>query len=112
MTGRSTVDRQEAYHRLADIFGCKWTLAIIDAIRRGVRRPGQIRRQLPDLSAKVLNERIAKLERYGLIQKHRFEGRVPHVEYELTGLGRQLLPVIEAAADFTSAYIDPQTRGA
>ncbi|RMF71663.1 MAG: transcriptional regulator [Planctomycetota bacterium] len=107
MTSRSTVDKQEAYHRLADIFGCKWTLAIIDAIRHDVRRPGQIRRRLPDLSAKVLNERVSKLERYGLIRKHRFDGRVPHVEYELTDLGKQLLPVIEAAADFANSCVEP-----
>ena len=98
-------DREEAYHRLAEVFGCKWTLAIIDAIRRGTRRPSAIRRELPDLSAKVLNERIAKLQRYGLIRRHERPGRVPHVEYDFTEAGLRLLPLIDAMREFVEDWL-------
>lgn len=111
MTRDPTPDRQEAFHRLADVFGCKWTLAIIDAIRGGARRPAQIRRQLPDLSDKVLHERLAKLERYGLLRRRRFDDRVAHVEYEFTDAGRAMLPVIDAARALVDRWVQEVPPG-
>lgn len=72
-----------------DIVGCKWSLCVLDLVSRGVARPGAMQRSIDGLSAKVLNERLRKLLRYGLIERQVFAEVPPHVEYRLTPRGRQ-----------------------
>lgn len=95
------------------IVGCKWSLAVLGRIRAGVSRPGAIRRSLPGLSTKVMNERLAKMMRYGLLSRQSYDERRPRVEYALTPLGQQLASILDqievlqarldAAAGATSA---------
>ena len=53
-----------------DIVGCKWSLAVLGAVRGGVCRPGAMEHAIDGLSKKVLNERLAKLVRFGILDKH------------------------------------------
>jgi DNA-binding HxlR family transcriptional regulator len=78
-----------------DILGCKWSLAVLVRIRAGTRRPGAIRRSLPGLSTKVMNERLAKMVRFGLIMKRSWTGPPPRVEYALTPLGGRLGGILD-----------------
>ena len=82
-----------------DIVGCKWSLAVIGAVRRGVCRPGALEHSIDGLSKKVLNERLAKLVRYGILDKHSYVETPPRVEYRITPFGEKfcgLLDGIEA----------------
>ena len=82
-----------------DIVGCKWSLAVIGAVRRGVCRPGALEHCIDGLSKKVLNERLAKLVRYGIFDKHSYAEMPPRVEYRFTPFGEKfcgLLDDIEA----------------
>ncbi len=72
-----------------DIIGCKWSLCVLELVSRGVARPGAMQRSIAGLSTKVLNERLRKLLRYGLIERHVFAEVPPHVEYRLTTLGKR-----------------------
>ncbi len=72
-----------------DIVGCKWSLSVLDLVSRGISRPGAMQRSIPGLSTKVLNERLRKLLKYGLIEREVFMEVPPHVEYRLTALGRR-----------------------
>jgi DNA-binding HxlR family transcriptional regulator len=80
---------------IEDIVGCKWSLCVLDLVSRGVARPGAMQRSIDGLSAKVLNERLRKLLRYGLIARQVFAEVPPHVEYRLTPLGRRLERILE-----------------
>lgn len=91
----SLAERQ-AYRRLEDVVGCKWSAAVVGALRRGVNRPGKLERYIPGISTKVLTERLRKLAGYGLIvREDRSEGAVLHVEYRLTPVGEKLGTIIE-----------------
>ena len=82
-----------------DIVGCKWSLAVLGAVRRGVQRPGAIEHTIDGLSKKVLNERLAKLVRLGILDKRSYAELPPRVEYTLTAFGEKfcgLLDGIEA----------------
>ncbi|MCS6944393.1 MAG: helix-turn-helix domain-containing protein [Sutterellaceae bacterium] len=81
---------------LEDVLGCKWTLTIIDLVRRGVKRPGAMQRSVAGLTQKVLNERLRKLARFGILEKHCFPEVPPRVEYELTDFGRRFVGVLDA----------------
>lgn len=81
-----------------NVVGCKWTLHVLAQVRGGVTRPGQLVRTAPGLTTKVLNERLRKLVRYGVLEKTIFAEMPPHVEYRLTPLGTRLNTVLDAIA--------------
>lgn len=63
-----------------DIVGCKWSLAVIGAVRGGVHRPGALEHAIEGLSKKVLNERLSKLVRFGILERQAFAELPPRVE--------------------------------
>jgi DNA-binding HxlR family transcriptional regulator len=75
--------------------GCKWTLHVLGQIRRGVRRPGALERSAPGLTAKVLGERLNKLQRFGIVERKSFPEIPPRVEYSLTPFGQKFVKVID-----------------
>lgn len=65
-------------------------------VRAGVNRPGRLVRSAEGLTTKVLNERLAKLVRFGVLEKVSYPEVPPRVEYHLTPLGERLNPVLDA----------------
>ena len=76
------------------IVGCKWSLTVLGLIMRGVNRPGAMERSVPGLTAKVLNERLRKLLRFGIISRHEYPEIPPRVEYRLTGFGERFAQLV------------------
>jgi DNA-binding HxlR family transcriptional regulator len=79
-----------------DIVGCKWSLCVLAMIEQGHTRPGEMQRAVVGLSAKVLNERLRKLLRFGIVERKVFAEVPPHVEYRLTPFGRRFNRVLTA----------------
>lgn len=82
-----------------DSVGCKWSLTVLDLVRQGVQRPGAMERSVPGLSTKVLNERLRKLQRYGLLEKRSYPELPPRVEYALTAFGHRFAVILEHIDD-------------
>ena len=99
---------RNAYRRLEEVVGCKWSAAVLAAIGREVTRPGQLERFIPGISAKVLNERLRKLLDYGLISRREFPGKVLRVEYVLTATGRELSTIIDRIRDLDERHAGRQ----
>jgi DNA-binding HxlR family transcriptional regulator len=78
-----------------DIVGCKWSLAVLGTVRGGVVRPGAIEHAIDGLSKKVMNERLAKLVRYGILSKTSWPERPPRVEYALTPFGTRFCALLD-----------------
>jgi DNA-binding HxlR family transcriptional regulator len=91
----ATARRRSAAGMVEDVLGCKWSLTVLDQIAQGAVRPGVMQKRVPGLSAKVLNERLRKLLRFGIIDRVVFAEVPPHVEYRLTIFGRRFVDVIE-----------------
>jgi DNA-binding HxlR family transcriptional regulator len=81
-----------------DIVGCKWSLTVLSLITAGVNRPGAMQRRVEGLTAKVLNERLRKLLRFGLIERDVFAEVPPRVEYRLTAFGKRFNGVLDQIA--------------
>lgn len=77
------------------IVGCKWSLSVLDAVRHGVQRPGEMKRAIPGISTKVLNERLAKMVRFGILEKTLYPEVPPRVEYGLTAFGRKFARILD-----------------
>jgi len=48
------------------IVGCKWSVRLLGVIAEGRRRPSGLLRACPGLSAKVMNDRLRKMTRFGI----------------------------------------------
>ena len=83
---------------IEDIVGCKWSLAVLDLVRQGVRRPGAMEHAIDGLTAKVLNERLRKLQRYGILDKRSYPEIPPRVEYSFTPFGKKFSSVLKQIA--------------
>src|SRR3954470_19652738 len=80
----------------ADIIGSKWTALIVHDLSEGARRFSQLERACPGISPRTLSERLRVLEEDGIVMRHSYPESPPRVEYELTGKGEGLLPIIGA----------------
>lgn len=77
------------------IIGCKWSLSVIHLIRNGINRPGAMQRQVDGLTTKVLNERLNKLLRFGIVDKIVYPESPPRVEYRFTEFGQRFLDIVD-----------------
>jgi len=89
-----SIKERIAHRSLEDVVGCRWSTAVMGAINDGVTRPGQLRRYIPGISTKVLNERLKKLIDYGLAARTDLSETALHVEYNLTARGEKLAQLI------------------
>lgn len=77
------------------LLGGVWTANIVWRLSGEPRRFSELRMDIPKISAKVLTARLRALEENGVITRTVVASSPPSVEYALTDLGRELLPVIE-----------------
>jgi DNA-binding HxlR family transcriptional regulator len=89
---------------LEDVLGCKWSWRILREVRGGTTRPGQLERAIEGISAKVLNERLRKLQRHGVLKKIEHAEIPPRVEYRFTPLGRKFFSVLEQIESVEREY--------
>ncbi len=76
------------------LLGGAWTPNIIWYLSAGPRRFGELRHDIPVVSAKVLTARLRDLEQKGAVWRRVMPTSPPSVEYGLTELGQELLPAI------------------
>jgi DNA-binding HxlR family transcriptional regulator len=83
------------YHQAVELIGRRWTGAIVSVLlRRPALRFGEIAEAVPELSDRLLSERMKELERHGVVVRTVRPGRPARVEYELTEMGRALAPAV------------------
>ena len=78
------------------LLGGAWTPNVIWYLSGGPRRFGELRHDIPRISAKVLSARLRQLESQGVITRRVVPTSPPSVEYALTELGQELIPAINA----------------
>ncbi|MDX6677790.1 MAG: hypothetical protein QOE31_1842 [Solirubrobacteraceae bacterium] len=84
------------YHEAIELIGRRWTGAIVSVlIRRPALRFGEIAESVPELSDRLLSERMKELEARGVVTRTVRPGRPVRVEYELTEMGRALEPAVQ-----------------
>jgi len=75
--------------------GCKWMLEVLRMIRAGINRPGAMTRSVEGLTTKVLNERLADLLNFGIVEKLAYPEIPPRVEYTLTEFGQRFVRILD-----------------
>ncbi len=86
------------------LIGGKWKLLILRNLKMRPWRFNELQRDLGGISQKVLTDSLRQMMDDGLAYRRDFGEMPPKVEYGLTELGRRMLPIIDALADFGNYY--------
>ena len=76
-----------------------WAPNVIWHLRAGPRRFNELRLDIPQISAKVLSQRLRELEGRNVVTRTIQPTTPPSVEYALTTLGQELVPALEAIVE-------------
>jgi DNA-binding HxlR family transcriptional regulator len=90
----------------AEIIGAKWTALLVHDLSEGPRRFSQLEHSCSGISPRTLAERLRVLEQEGIVVRHSYAESPPRVEYELTGKGRAMLPIIDAMREFGHDWLN------
>ena len=78
------------FHRAVELIGGRWTGAVIQLLLNGRMRFAELRDAIPDISDRMLSERLRELETEGIVDRIVVPETPVRVEYELTEKGRAL----------------------
>jgi DNA-binding HxlR family transcriptional regulator len=86
--------------RTLDVLGDRWSLLVVRDLMRGTRRYAEFLESKEGIPTNTLAERLKRLVRAGIVERHRYSERPPRVEYLLTAKGEALRPIIRAMVDW------------
>jgi len=82
------------YHEAVELVGRRWTGAILRVLMDGPLRFSEVAQAIPELSDRLLSERMKELEGRGLVKRTVIPGPPLQVRYELSEMGRELEPAL------------------
>nr|WP_035776559.1 helix-turn-helix domain-containing protein [Clostridium arbusti] len=88
------------------IFSGKWALIVIYNLCEKTLRFGELKRKVPGVTQATLTKQLRILEQYGMINRYVYAEVPPHVEYSLTKIGEEFIPVLQQFEVFGNKYID------
>src|SRR3954449_8762285 len=97
------------YHHAIELVGKRWTGAILLVLLDGPLHFSGIRQLVPELSDRLLSERLKELEAEGVVERRVLDGAPVRVEYSLTEKGRALEPAVRALKDWGREWLASPT---
>ena len=104
MTGRNPSFCSQ-FHRAVELIGGRWTGTIINALLGGRVRYAALRDSIPDISDRMLSERLRELEAEEIVVRHVTPETPVRVEYELTEKGLALEKALRAIGAWAHDWI-------
>ena len=95
-----TSDENCPVRRTLTLLGGKWTLLILIQINEKVKRYGQLKKEKPRISKKILIQELNFLVEHKFVSKKAYPEIPPRVEYSLTKLGLKTLPIADTLTTF------------
>ncbi|HEX7064238.1 MAG TPA: helix-turn-helix domain-containing protein [Bacillales bacterium] len=92
-----------------EILGKRWTGLIIHAMLSGCHRFGALSDMIPQLSDRMLVQRLKELEGSGIVKRNVYPETPVRIEYELTEKGRELEAVMKQVQKWADRWINGET---
>lgn len=90
-----------------EILSGKWkTLIIWNLSKYKVIRYNEFKRLIPEVTQKMLSQQLKNLEQNGIINKQVYPQTPPMVEYSLTKIGEELIPILQAMDNWGKNFVD------
>jgi DNA-binding HxlR family transcriptional regulator len=93
------------FHRAVELIGSRWTGAIIQTLLQGKTRYALIKAAIPDITDRMLSERLKSLEAEDLVTRWVIADTPVRVEYELTEKGRSLESALHEIGAWAERWI-------
>jgi DNA-binding HxlR family transcriptional regulator len=94
------------YHEAVELVGRRWTGAILRVLMDGSMRFSEIAQAVPELSDRLLSERMKELESRGIVERNVRPGPPLRVEYQLSRMGRELGPALAEIERWARRWLD------
>ena len=95
------------YHEAIELVGRRWTGAILRVLMDGPLRFSEVAQAVPELSDRLLSERMKELESRGIVERTVKPGPPLRVEYELSVMGRELEPALSELERWARRWLRP-----
>jgi len=99
-----TKDYSCFFQLATDMIGGKWKGMVLWALKKGVKRNGELKKLIPQISQKMLTQQLRELEEVGIVRRIVYPVIPPKVEYELTKSGEKLIPILQELHDWGKEY--------
>lgn len=96
------------YHKAVELIGRRWTGAVIRALLPGRARYCELSEAIPDISDRMLAERLRELESEGIVSRTVVPSSPVRIEYELTPKGHALEESVSAIARWADEWVRPE----
>ncbi|MGH2851908.1 MAG: winged helix-turn-helix transcriptional regulator [Solirubrobacteraceae bacterium] len=94
------------YHQAVELIGRRWTGAILEILLQGgALRFSTIAAAVPDLSDRMLSDRLKELESYRLVERTVYPGPPVRVQYALTRKGQELAPALQELKQWARTWL-------
>lgn len=93
------------FHRAVELIGGRWTGAVIRLLLNGRMRFAELRSAIPEISDRMLSERLRELEAEGIVARIVVPETPVRVEYELTEKGRALEHALSAVGKWAERWV-------
>jgi DNA-binding HxlR family transcriptional regulator len=100
------------YHEAVELVGRRWTGAILRVLMEGPLRFSEVAQAVPELSDRLLSERMKELEARGIVVRTVHPGPPLRVEYELSRMGRELEPALSELERWAQRWLSRRQRAA
>jgi len=97
------------FHQAVELIGRRWTGAVIRLLLDGRKRYAELRDAIPDISDRMLSERLRELETEGILARIVVPETPVRVEYELTPKGRALERAMSEIGNWAQRWISETT---
>ncbi|WP_312878596.1 winged helix-turn-helix transcriptional regulator [Lentzea indica] len=104
--GCPSTDDGGAIREVLDRISDKWSLLVVGALRGGPLRFGELEKEVTGISQRMLTLTLKHLVEDGLVSRTAYAEVPPRVEYEVTELGKTLVPLVIALADWAITHRD------
>ena len=98
------------FHQAIELIGRRWTGAIVFLLLRSRRRFAELRDAIPDITDRMLSERLQELERERIVVRKVIPETPVRVEYALTDKGQALARAIGEMAEWAEEWIPLEAR--
>jgi DNA-binding HxlR family transcriptional regulator len=92
------------FHKAIELIGRRWTGAIVFLLLKGPSRFTTLREAIPDITDRMLSERLQQLEREGIVDRTVVPETPVRVEYTLTKKGRGLASTVDSIVDWAHKW--------
>jgi DNA-binding HxlR family transcriptional regulator len=98
------------FHKAVELIGGRWTGAVIRLLLTDRMRFAELRSAIPDISDRMLSERLRELESEGIVARIVVPETPVRVEYELTEKGRALEQALCAVGRWAERWVGDETH--